>query len=270
MTKRSSTYRLLSCLLLSVTLVACHRQPTPPAEFGYIDASKMPMGMGTNMSDMRVASLKEVATGIGAQGALAWRSWHISQALKKQATYLDHVFNFNRLLIDNKVLPPVLVESNHSMRLDSDETIRLANKTYELIQPARFVTTPPTWRSYLLMDYPKPKIPARGFLPRNREESIAWNGFIKEGWKKGLIQANHIFASNVGRLKRDFLGMVLYRKLLAQHMVTAPFITHNELGITGDSQRLRIDDRILRITAPSALQPDSSQWQPVIRKVRHD
>ena len=57
--------------------------------------------------------------------------------------------------------------------------------------------------------------------------------------------------------------MVLYRKMLAQDMVSAPFVAKADLGVTGDAKEMRIDDRILRITAHSQLQTDSSKWQPI-------
>ncbi|MBS0350840.1 MAG: type IV secretory system conjugative DNA transfer family protein, partial [Proteobacteria bacterium] len=166
--------------------------------------------------------------------------------------------------------PPVLEESNNSLNLASDDAIRLAAKTYRIVSPARFVTGAPNWRSYLWMNYSKPAVPDRTLLPKNQAEAQIWNRFIKEGWQNGVQQANAIFASNLNRLRRDYNGMVLYRKMLAQNMVSAPYVAKADLGVTGDSHEMRIDDQVLRITANSELQTDSSKWQPILTNPQRD
>ena len=53
---------------------------TPPiTAMGFIDVNKMPQGPQT-ISPIRLKALQETATLLGAQGALAWRAWHINQA----------------------------------------------------------------------------------------------------------------------------------------------------------------------------------------------
>ena len=84
--------------------------------------------------------------------------------------------------------------------------------------------------------------------------------------KEGLQQANEIFAADLSRLKRDYLGIVLYRRLLAQGMITSPKVAKADLGVTGDADQIRINDEVMRITAHSALQPNSNQWNPVLTK----
>ena len=70
----------------------------------------------------------------------------------------------------------------------------------------------------------------------------------------------------MNRLKRDYTGMVLYRTLLAQNMISSPAVSKADLGVTGDANSLRINDQIMRITADSTLNPDSKLWQPVLTK----
>ena len=62
------------------------------------------------------------------------------------------------------------------------------------------------------------------------------------------------------------IGMILYRRLLTLHMVSAPFVASADLGVTGNATHLRINDQVLRITAQSALQPNAKKWRPVITK----
>jgi defect-in-organelle-trafficking protein DotC len=60
--------------------------------------------------------------------------------------------------------------------------------------------------------------------------------------------------------------MILYRKLLAQNMLTPPYVSQADLGITGGGNDLRINDRVLRITSIPQLQTNAKNWRPVISK----
>ena len=234
-------------------------------EIGYVNVASLPDG-SNNINPIRLQALEETASTLGARGALAFRSERINTSLEKQTNYLDQVFNFNQLLMKHNVLPPVLTQSNETLALNDSKTLRTADQTYEILSPARFVTAPPNWREYLWMSYPKPDLPDKSLLPTSKEEALVWNTYLDKGWLQGLQQANDIFDSNLNRLKRDYTGMVLYRTLLAQNMISSPAVSKAELGVTGDANSLRINDQIMRITAESTLNPDSKQWQPVLTK----
>ena len=79
-----------------------------------------------------------------------------------------------------------------------------------------------------------------------------------------MQQAELIYKENLGRLKRDYEGMIRYRTLLAQNMVSPPFVGQLDMGVTGGGSDLTVNDRILRITALPALQADSRNWKTEI------
>ncbi len=246
-----------------------YKHPVPTANVGYINPNNLPkIGSVQAVSPIRQQALTQAATSLGARGALAFRSRHIDQQLTAQSSYLDDIFNFNRLLLTNNVLPPVIVEDDNDINLDNNDTIRTSEKVYKIESKARFVSVPPTWRDYLWMSYQKPSMPNQSLLPTNKQEADIWNAAFKNGWSQGLVQANDIFAVNLNRLKRDYLGILLYRKLLAQGMISSPSISKADLGITGDANELRIHDQVSRITADSALQTNSNKWQPVITNTK--
>ncbi len=225
----------------------------------------------TKMSALRFEALKEMAMTIGSQGGLAHRSEVINHYLKAQEKLLFEVFNFNAMLLKDNVLPPVLAEGQYPLHQADNETLRLANRVYRIISPPRFVTAAPVWREYLWMNYPKPDLPDRpAFLPRNQQEREYWNKYVKIGWKNGVRQANDIFEANLNRLKRDYEGMALYKVLLVQNMVTAPYVAKTNLGITGDDKEMRIGDRILRISATSKLNLEGKTWKPSIYNPKKD
>lgn len=218
------------------------------------------------MTRVREESLKEIALGVGAQGGLAWQAKHFNELLDKSSPELDAIFNFNSLLLPNGVLPPIITEGRKTWNVEGDkrETIRVAEKTYVIEQDARFSGTVPNWRDYLWMDYPRPDDPDAALLPRNREEANVWKKYIKVGWENGIGQANKIYETNLARLKHDMAGMLLYRKLLAQRIVSPPFVAKSNLGVTGGGARLNINDQVLRITNHASLQADSERWDPAV------
>lgn len=263
--------RLKSLLVTCVmTLFAAGCTPLPKtqiAQVGYISTKKLQqIEEASKINKVRLAAIRTTAASLGARGALAWRATHIDAALKAEGGYLDHVYDFNQILIRDNVLPPVLTSADNTLNLANDAAIRLADRTYRIVSPARFVTAPPTWRTYLWLGYKKPEVPDFSLLPRNNPEVIVWNEYLVRGWKQGLAQANEIFSSNLSRLTRDYLGMVMYRKLLAQKMISQPYVASASLGVTGNANELRIDDQIMRITQRSKLNPDSKAWNAVITK----
>ena len=213
-------------------------------------------------SPVREQAMQETALSLGAQAGLSLRAKKINSILEQQTKQLSQAFNFNLLLLDHNVLPPVLIENHGELNLDSDEAIRLSDRTYKILKQARFVTTPPSWREYLWLSYKNPEMPQVFFLPTNAIEQKIWSKYVTRGWEEGVRQADTIFAENLARLKQEYQGMVLYRNLLTQGMVSPPFVARSELGVTGDGSNLRINDQVLRITALPALQPNTQVWQP--------
>lgn len=217
-----------------------------------------------NVSVMRSQALREAALSMGARGGLAARANQINCMLLKFEPYLNRVFNFNAMLLDKSVLPPVLTEGRNTLKLTGTDAIRIADRMYEILSQAKFVTAPPTWRDYLWMSYTVPEIPDKTLLARTRAERIVWKRYINEGWRAGVQQADLIFKENLGRIKRDFEGMIRYRTLLAQNMVSPPYVAELDLGVTGGGKDMMVNDRVLRITAFPALQNDSRNWKAEI------
>lgn len=228
-----------------------------------------PLSQSTNkteFSQLRGKALKDAAMSIGAQGGLAFASEQMNAGLNQDKKYLDTIFNFNAMVLTHGVIPPILEEGDNTLNLDDPNTIRVADRTYKIIHQARFATTPPNWREYLLLTYTKPVLPHKTLMPRNDEEQKTWKKGIRSGWEKGIQQAYSIFQQNLARLKRDYRGMVLYRKLLQEKMISPPFVARTELGVTGNGSDMRINDQVLRIVELPKLQTSSRNWKAIVVK----
>ncbi len=219
------------------------------------------------INPIRKQALKETALSLGSQSALAWQSDRLNKFSYDNEKYLTRIFNFGKLIINKNVLPPVLIKVKNKINLlSSKQTVKLANVSYQIIEQAHFVTTPPNWRSYLIMNFNYPNMPDETLLPKNKLEQSYWIMYLKKGWKNGIDQANEIYKNNMARLKRDYQGMILYKDLLSQHIISKPYVSETNLGITSnhDKSELNIGDRILHITALPILNNDSKQWQATI------
>ncbi len=223
-----------------------------------------------NKKKIRYQALQEISLSLGAQSGLAWQAKNIDKQLQGQTATLNKIYNFNALILDNNILPPVLIEGRNILNLADQNTIRIADRRYKILHQARFVTTAPDWHQYLWMDYTKPEKPARTLLPQNLHEQQIWDYYVLIGWYEGIKQADNIFSNNVARLKEDFNGMILYRKLLAQNMVSPPYVAKTDLGVTGDQSEINIDDQVLRIAALPQLNPNSANWRAVVAESKEE
>lgn len=120
----------------------------------------------TELSQLRIKSLQDSAMSIGAQGGLAWASEQMNARFEQDRKYLDTIYNFYAMVLSHGVMPPVLEEGDNSLNLSDPNTIRVADRTYKIVQQARFATTPPNWREYLLMAFSKPPLPDKTLLPK--------------------------------------------------------------------------------------------------------
>ncbi len=261
----SSIVKFLIPICVSIGLAACAEKWEPGTIPRGVTGVPDPTSAELNTTPkIRYAGLQESATSFGAQSGLAWASRGLNKSLEDQERRLNEVFNFRLLILNNNVLPPVLSEGNNALDIDNPDALRMADKVYKIESPPRFVTAAPTWRDYLWMNYTPPEKPNAAMLPHDNGERRVWDQYYKQGWEAGIMQANQIFSENMGRLKRDYAGMILYRKLLNEHMVTAPFVAKSDLGITGDGNQLRINDQVLRITTTSQLVKNSKVWKPAV------
>ncbi|HSW69050.1 MAG TPA: type IV secretion system DotC family protein [Gammaproteobacteria bacterium] len=263
-------HALIAIMIISLLTACTHSQknidPVNINDLENMSVDTKGVPAETEVSQIRLKALEDTAMSLGAQGGLAWASQQINRRTNKDRWYLETIYNFNGMMLSHGVLPPVLEEGNNSLNLADPSTIRIADKTYKIVQQARFATTPPNWREYIWLPFNKPEMPNKVLLPRTSEERELWRKSIKIGWEKGIEQAYSIFQQSLARLKRDYNGMVLYRKLLQQKMVSAPYVSKTELGVTGDGSDMRINDQVLRITELPKLQTDSNGWKAIVVK----
>jgi defect-in-organelle-trafficking protein DotC len=221
----------------------------------------------SKITPVRYEALVEAALEVGAQGGLMARSMEINMVLDDTAELLDRQFPFYPLLIDGEILPPVILEARQTIsQSDDGKTLRVADATYKIKQDARFVSAAPTWRDYLYMTQAGMSMPHKSVVPENDEEKALWRRVVKEGWQAGMEQADEIYELALNQLRMDYVGMVTFRKLLAENKVSKPVIERNRLGVTGNSREMAIGDRVAQIKQDTGFKINETyEWKsPVL------
>lgn len=216
----------------------------------------------SGISTLRLSALKSVALSFGTQAGYARRTYEIREQVQSRSNVLDRVYDFQGVMLDRNVLPPVLVEFTNTLSLAGEDALRLSDHTYRISSQARFVSAVPSWREYLLTSV----VSSTGaqdltLVPRDENEKRFWEAQVRAGWQAGVQQADQVFAVQLARLDRDFKGMVLYRHLLSLNMVSKPFVAESNMGVTGDGSQIAINDRVLRITALPQLEMRAEEWR---------
>lgn len=220
--------------------------------------------------EIRLDAQKEAALSYGARAGLSKRTFEIRQYIKTQERMLDKIYDFRRLLLRAPsgllMEPPIIDEALDNLIIeDGGQSAAVADQIFNIDRPAKIVTASRDWRTYLERQWGDVPAPPDVLLPQNYTERVNWRKWVEKGWREGYSQAEEIFQTDLDRLVADFKGMVRYRVLLAQDMVSAPFALHEDRGITGGGDQLRIGDRAVKITGPSELKPGAEKWQPADR-----
>lgn len=214
---------------------------------------------------IRDDAMKEAALSYGARAGLAWRTFQIQRRLAEQEDNLSRIYDFNHLILAAPsgllIEPPIVSEAQKAVIVaNGGQNAAVADRVYRINKNARIVTASRNWRTYLERDWGKVD-PAPNILrPKNDTELKQWQKWLVDGWEEGVRQADDVFQADLDKLNTDYLGMIRYRELLAQGMITPPYATQEDRGVTGDANEMRVGNRGLAITGPSQFNTKSERW----------
>lgn len=220
--------------------------------------------------DIRRDALKEAAISYGARAGLVWRTFYIRKEIEEKSSYLDKVFDFRQLLIAAPsgllIEPPIISEQANAMLIEGDgQQAAVSDRVYNIVNNAKIVSTARTWRTYLERDWGAVELPPDILRPENDEERAIWIELVTKGWEEGVRQADETFEEDLNLLMADFQGMVRYRNLLSQGMISQPYALQVDRGVTGGGNEMRIGDRAVQITGVPELMTGTDQWRPANR-----
>lgn len=265
MRKSILTLALLQGLLGCTHTPSSTAPDTPRSMDSYLTPADPP---SADMTESRRQLLQESGRTIGFRGGKAERAWELHQALDAQIGRLDSLYDFRTLISREGWLPPVIDEAVDVAHITPTQ-IRTASHVYEIIVPERFVSNPPSWRSWLMTGLASTEGDGSDLsvLPENSVQKALWQASIREGWGQGRLSADQTLEANFNRLTRDYRGMLMYSQLLRQGFITPPVVTDQQQTVTGDRTKLTTGDRVRRLEENAGFVPDKTQWQPIIRRV---
>jgi defect-in-organelle-trafficking protein DotC len=204
-----------------------------------------------NVNTTRGRVLANTAKTIGFQHGFAYRYGQILRSVTHRTHEFDRIFNFTPLLINGRVLPPVILWTGHAVNVESDVFATMVSAQYRIIHPARIVATAPSWRDYIEVDATTMQA-SPAIFPQTSDERALWREFVVQGWNEGMLHADEVFDLNMNRLLADYRGILRFKMLADQGLVRVPVLAEGHLGIQVGDRILNMDQTTFRITVPAS------------------
>lgn len=235
----------------------------------------------TRRLDRRFNAFRTSGVSFGSCAGMNRRQDEIRVEVEVEARNLDAIYNFAALAIradtpgmptcktgdckvtttEGYIIPPVLSHLKQTYSQKSDDLIRVSDAVYKIRSQAHFSSAPPTWRSYLQTAFKFEDCAAPPVELKSQQDREAWDEGVKEGWARGYDEGAKVLRENLERLNRDFLGMVLYHKLLRLGMVTRPIAAGASMGVTGDANTMHVNESVYRIQVKPEFNLEPSKWK---------
>lgn len=217
-------------------------------------------------NEERLRIIKENAYNHAVARGIATKLKEARQAVVVNERQLDAVYDFAPLMIQGKIVPPVITESRDIIQNPDDVTIKTTGAVYKIDQQARFSTLPPNWRLYL--SFPEEKYEVginEAFLgdlaPKNSYERAAVRKEIVRGYKDGMQQGIDIVQYSLNKLSRDYTGMIKFHEFVMQGKLSMPAFASQSLAVASTGNTISLDQNLLTITQLPAFNSNIDSWQ---------
>lgn len=218
------------------------------------------------ISETRTQAIKQAAFSWGVQEGLYWRYGVITKLMHDNSLLLHTAFGFDKFVYEGKLLLPTVQKAERVYNQISDKSTRTYDVSISLDRPAKIVSQIPTWREYLIRAVDEPRAPHDAMFPRTPDELVAWNFELNRGWNEGVQQANDIHDMDVTILRKEIVGLYLFRKLMAMNYFTLPKISSSRYGniLFDNGKTINLNDTVYTITVESNFM-DVEDWEPFFR-----
>lgn len=200
---------------------------------------------------------------------------NINLIVKRNERNLDAMFNFAPLMIQGKVVPPVITEVHDIVQIPNNSTLKTTSVLYTISKQAYFSNLPPNWRTYLT--FPETKFtvqfedtPSKEFTPKGSKEYQEWEKQTIKGFNAGVKQAQEIFRYSLNKLNRDYIGMSRFHEFVIQGKVSMPSISSTGLALANNRSTMLVDQRMLSIRTLPAFEGNMIKWTTWLAPVQFD
>lgn len=211
----------------------------------------------------RAYALIDSAKTIGIQAGIAYENARLKKLIDQHSRDLDTIYNFALLMVNSRVVPPVISETREIYTQEGDNTIRLSGALFKIEKQAYFSSNPPNWRGYISVEELSKKSildNAITIRPKTSAENAAWEEGLEDGWKEGREQARKIIEYQFDSLNRDFLGMFRFKRFAAQGKITLPIVAQDRLQMTQTDNSIVLDEQLIQLTQLPRFTADVENW----------
>lgn len=211
---------------------------------------------------LKLDAIERVAMSYGAQVGQQAEARRLNDRIKRQAVTLDGVYNFNSVMLPDDLLPPVLDMTDRASEIEQggNATVSVA-KSFRVIADATFVRAAPTWRDYLIQPEISVIEPDPLLSPGDALERSSFEAAVKKGYEAGRQAAQEVWRASLARLQRDYLGMLLYKRLWIAKMVESPRTMTEKADVRGDDRGMDVGIVRRVISQPVVLVRDADKWR---------
>lgn len=198
---------------------------------------------------------------LGVRAGYAERAAEIADKLQTRAPSLDRAFDFARYTVDQQ-LPPVVELTSDATLLENAGSLTSSSVSIRVVEEARLVIEPPTWRDYLFLPSGELSMSDRTLLTQvKRRQRPAFN----EGVALGRAHADQAFDLNMVRLTSTLRGMRLARDLIARGVLKPAEMNVNGAEVQWSPKSVEL--AVIRRTLEGDAQFKQAQdWRPIIRR----
>jgi defect-in-organelle-trafficking protein DotC len=250
---------------MPMSLEQAQRLYDRPAHVRSVDASPEGAGRGLNEAQKaRVKAVHDTALSFGLKAGLTWQLKNINSVITAMSRDLDQVYDFGALMINQRVVPPVITEARNLYNQDGDYSVRISRVFYNMERQARLSSVPPNWREYINFPNGAPADQSDMLMVRTDTERTVWQEAVKNGWGQGVEQANLMLTQAMDRLNRDFSGMGRFHRFVVEGKASLPVLATEDIPVSRDGSTMAVDETLLRITTLPEFNSKMSTWQGVV------
>lgn len=220
----------------------------------------------------RLQAILQYAKDTAVKKGLKQRLLEIRQDVKRSERDLDTVYNFSPLMINGRVVPPVIIAAKDLYNQPNSGTVQTSSAYFKILQQAHFSSTPPNWRGYLTFPISQDEVLSNSFfpremLPRNAAEKKQWQQTLIKGWQQGREQADQMLEYALNKLNRDYIGMLRFHTFVLERKISLPSISSTSLALSASKDEMILDQNMLTIRQLPAFNADLLRWRTWISPV---
>ena len=243
------------------------RGPEPPSGPEELSIQREETGPANEIEGLRRRALKHAAQTYGSQNGYVRRAWEIQGILERRGRELSRTYDFRLVARPapsgaGYVIPPSVSLSVNLVRTETADIAVAADEQFEIAEKGRLAPMVPTWRDYLLFFPQTPASLPESLKPVGDGEEDFFRNWLELGWNAGIEQANAELEARLSRLRQDYEGMLLYRKLTDRGKIERLALESTGISSSAAAGILRTGERAAWISARARFRVGIPEYSP--------